>query len=226
MKIRTFELALNEPYAIPKTEEKTINKVSAPKPIKRNTGNNYKGPNRVTVGPFIQKLLENNEYLAYEDEAKTNEQIQREILLQFKRHHSLRYQFKSYRKTIGMYRKNYNQQKLYSAQPTPYLVSFQYDEFGFIVIGGNQPRTFKSFLECYQDCVTYKIADPRFIPYELIVEIRNRQNEAIQEWLEWIVPDDNTIEAIAKRAGVKEIYNSVHFARGLTREESPMEDPE
>jgi hypothetical protein len=66
-----------------------------------------------------------------------------------------------------------------------------------------------------------KVADPRFVPYDLIVEIRNRQNDNIYEWLEWVVPTDDDIKKLQTKLRVKELYNSVKFYAGFKREDTP-----
>jgi hypothetical protein len=220
MKIRTLELKLNEPYAIPKTSITEFREFQKPKAIPRNTGRTYETRRRTTYAPYVSDLLDRNEFLAYEKKALTNEELQRDILKKFARNTSLRYKFKRYAVTLGMFRKKYNEQKLYAAQPTPYLVSFAYDKFNRIIVGGND-RSYMTFQECYQRCLDFKIADPRFVPPELIVEIRNRQNEGIEEWLHWIVPDDKTLDNIRVLIKRDEIYNSVRFSIGWTREDTP-----
>lgn len=171
----------------------------------------------------MHKVLEDNEFDAYEREAKTNEVIQREFLLKYKRNSSLRYQFKTYRATVGMFRKRFNKGILYSAQPPPYLMSFSYDESGYITVGGNRANQYMMFYDCYARCINYRIADPRFVEYDLIVEIRNRQNEGVEEWLDWIVPNDDMIKRLCTKLGVNDLYNSVKFLMGWTREETPKD---
>jgi hypothetical protein len=118
----------------------------------------------------------------------------------------------------------YNRGVLYSSQPPTWLLSFYYTKFGYIELGGARKKGVLAYFEdCYYYCVKLKVADPRFVPYDYIVEIRNRQNDGIREWLEWIVPTDEEIKNLARRLNVKEVYNSVSFYPGYTREETPID---
>lgn len=234
MKIKSFEMLLSEPNKKPKFSETQINQFNPP-PVqpKRNSGRSYTASNRVLYKRHLHDVFENNEFLAYTKEAKTNEVILREFLLAFNRNQKLRYRFKQYKRTIGMYRKEFNEQKLFSSQPPPFLMSFQYDDIGFIVVGGNHRTTYMTFEDCYARCVEFQIADPRFVPHEYIVEIRNRQNEQTTskltklngiDWTNWIVPNEDTIKRLCTKIGIKDLYNSVRFPRGCTREETPIDE--
>lgn len=233
MKIKTFETTLSNP--VPKFHETEIKTFDPPPPPSRNSGRAYKAKNREVYRHYFGELFENNEFLAYQRKALTNEQIQRTFLMKYKRNRTIRYRFETYRFTVGMFRNQYNKQLLYASQPAPYLLSFQYDETGYIVVGGNQANTYMSFEDCYQRCVELKVADPRFVPPELIVEIRNRQTELLTlpsneqpndgiNWLEWIAPNEDLIKRLCTKLKLKELYNSVRFPRGWTREETPIED--
>lgn len=198
-----------------------------PKIPPRKVGRTYQTEGQL-VSRWVHDKLEANELLAYQKKALTNIELQRELLSRFPSNMSLRYRFKSYKATIGTYRKRFNEMKLYSAQPEPFLASFQYDEVGYIVMGGIYQTTYLMFEECYQRCVDLKIADPRFVPPEYITELRNRKIEQLTtkkytgtNWLEWIVPDEDTIKGLKIRLKLKELYNSVRFPKGCTREETP-----
>lgn len=223
MKIKTFETTL---IGRPKVSEIEIKEFELPRPNSRNSGRKYESTNRRAFGPYWQKVFEQNEIAAYERKAKTNDQLRREFLAANPSDQALRFRFKISKQTIGMYRKEYNQQKLYQAQPIPFIMSYQYDESGYIVVGGRFPSTYMFFQDCYARCVHYKIADPRFVPPEYLVEIRNRQIQGDKEWLQWIVPNEKEIAHLKRFLGIKELYNSVNFAMGWTREETPIDyDP-
>lgn len=235
MKIKTFETILNDPKSKAKVQELNINQFSPPPiQVSRNSGRTYES-DRPMYRRFIWELLEQNEFLAYQKKAKTNTELQREFLLKFPRNQKLRYRFKTYKATIGMFRKRYNNQQLFASQPPPYLLSFQYDELGFIVVGGIYQHIYMTFDDCYRRCLEFKVADPRFVPPEYIVEIRNRQIEQSMEgpptdskqlnWLDWIVPDEDTIKRLCTKLKLKQgLYNSVRFPKGCTREETPIDD--
>lgn len=221
MKIQTFEETLGGKFRTTDFENK---KIIVPKPIQRNTGIKYEAEARVTYCHWLFEVFQNNEYLAYKNEAWTNDIIKRRLLLQFaKKLPSLRNRFRTYKYTIGIFRNYYNDNKLYSAQPPTLLVSFPYNDLGYIQGFGKDHYRILSFEECYRHCINLKIADPRFVQYEHIVEIRNRQVQGEKEWLAWIVPTDKQIKEVAVKAGIKEVYNSVRFPQGWTREDTPID---
>jgi len=220
MRIKTFETSLTGKSKVSEIEEIPF---TIPKARQRNSGRKYESLNRIAFGKHWHRVLEENERLAYDRKAKDNAQLQREFLQAYPSDMALRYRFKTYKLTVGMYRKKYNQQVLFQSQPPVFLVSFQYDMSSTIVVGGIYPSTYMSFQDCYQRCVNLKIADPRFVPHDYIVKIRDRQNDGDEEWLEWIVPDEKELRTLRRYLQVDELYNSVHFPQGWTREETPID---
>ena len=75
------------------------------------------------------------------------------------------------------------------------------------------------FQDCYQRCLNLQIADPRFVPEEYIVALRDKQNQG--EWLDWTVPTQTTIQRLCTRFQLDDLYNSMKFPMGWTREETP-----
>jgi hypothetical protein len=217
-RITTFEKSLEGKVT---ANTKNITTFEIPPAVKRNSGRPYKSTERDMYTRTLFRIFEQNEYLAYYAKPLTKKQIQERLLKEHKTNRLLKKKMDRYLLTVGMWRQRYNDGKLFSSQPLPYLISFEYDMYGRIVVGGRSPHSYRYFMDCYNKCIIHKIADPRFIPYDTIVEMRNRQLQLIPEWLEWIVPDEVTLKMLRRETGVKELYNSVKFPPGFTREETP-----
>ncbi len=216
--ITSFEKTLDGKLSV---TTKDIVSFELPEPVKRNSGREYKKDQRELYTRTIYKLLYENELKAYIGKPLTKDEILERIIKEHKRNSNLRNKIRRHGLTIGMWRKQYNEGKLFASQPTVYLLSFEYDKLGRIVIGGRHPYSYRYFMDCYNKCLIHKVADPRFIPYEDIVEIRKKQVQLDPEWLQWVVPDDFTLKQLRTDTGVDELYNSVKFPPGFTREETP-----
>jgi len=220
MKIRTFEQLMSGEG---KFSEKELIPFVVPIAKPRNSGRTYNTKNRDVWSNDFIKLFANNEILAYQGKALTDDKIKNEILLRYKHNRILIRKMKNYSLTVGMCRIKYNNGCLRSSQEPTFLLSFRYDENGYIILGGNHGiyrLHYMHFMDCYARCVSFRVADPRFVPYEYIVEIRNRQIQGEREWLDWVVPTDQQIKETATKCKVKELYNSVDFYQGYTREET------
>jgi hypothetical protein len=220
MKIRTFEQSMSGEE---KFTEKELIPFVVPMAKPRNSGRKYTVKNRDVWSRDFLQLFTDNEFLAYQGKARTDDQIKKELLLRHKHNRMLIRRMKTFKITVGMFRIKYNKGILRSSQEPTFLMSFRYDENGYIILGGNHGiyrLHYMHFMDCYARCVAFQIADPRFIPYEYIVEIRNRQSQGIREWLDWVVPTDIQIKELSTKCKVKEIYNSVDFYQGYTREET------
>jgi len=221
MKITTFEVSLNSGKVTQK--QTNITKYEPPVINKPKTGRVYNAKDRDTYGAFLEVMFYNNEIAAYsEDGAKTQEELRDIFLEQYKHNYELKRRFKRYKESIGNLRNKYNSRKLFTLQEPVYLLSFQYNSFGVIVVNGNQYYKFLSFQEAYRRCVDFKVADPRFIPPELLSKLRDRVNSADPDWLDWSVPPLKWIDQFERLIGM-EAYNSVHFPPGWTREETPID---
>lgn len=216
MKIKTFEQTLSGN----KSRELELKTFEPPKPRPRNSGIVYNAKNRDVYVVRLGELLFENEL---RQKKLTSNQIREQLIGEHKHIPALKRRLMSAKYTIGQFRNKYNQGKLYSSQPPVHLLSFAYEESGYIVVSGRRANTFAMFEDCYHHCVRMKVADPRFVPHELIVEIRNRQNDQDYEWLEWVVPTDDEIKKLQTKLRVKEIYNSVKFYPGFTREDTPKD---
>lgn len=222
MKITSFEISLNSGKV---TQQQTnITKYEPPVINKPSTGRTYIAKERDVYGHFLEEMFYNNELAAYTDEdgAKTQEELKEIFLEAYKHNYELRRRFKRYKETIGNLRYRYNKRKLYTQQKPVYLISLQYNSFGVIVVDGRQYYKFLSFQEAYRRCIDFKVADPRFVPPELLSKLRDRVNSADPEWQDWSVPPIRWIEQFERLIGM-EAYNSVHFPVGWTREDTPID---
>lgn len=217
-KITTFEKSLDGKVT---ASVKDITTFDIPTPVKRNSGRIYKSTERDLHTRTLYRLFYENEIKAYYAKPLTKEQLQERLLSLHPRNRTIRNRLRKYQVTMGMWRKQYNEGILYTSQPQIYFLSFEYDKNGYIVIGGRSPYSYRYFMDCYNKCLIHKVADPRFIPYEDIVAIRNKQIQLDPDWLKWIVPDEVTLQRLRTETGVDELYNSVKFPRGFTREETP-----
>lgn len=186
-------------------------------------GRQYNARDRMNYGPYLEKMFYENELARYTKEQKTNGQLKVQFLRDHDNHYQLKKRFITYKETIGNLRNKYNTRRLYAAQEPVYLVSFQYDEYGIIVIDGKRYYEYLSFEQAYERCIQFKVADPRFIPYGLIVRIRNRINSNDPEFTQWSVPTDKWIKSFENKIGMP-AYNSVHFPAGWQREDTEETD--
>lgn len=217
MKIRTFE----QTHEGPRSKETNIVKDITPKQIRRSTGREYKAVERSTYKKRLAEIFYQNELA---ENKKTTDEIRDQLIREYRHMQRLRIRLMNHKYTIGGFRNMYNRGTLYSAQPPTFLLSWFYNRLGYIELGGAKKKGSHAFFEdCYHHCLKLKVADPRFVPHEYIVEIRNRQNDGIAEWLEWVVPTDEEIQAVTKKLRVEEIYNSVPFYPDFSREATPID---
>lgn len=217
-RITSFEKSIS---GILKTDTKEITQFQLPT-HKEPLGRKYESTCRDMYTRTLFKLFYNNEFLAYTKKALTKKQIQEALVLEHKTNRLLKRKLDRYLLTIGMFRQRYNDNILYAAQPIIYMLSFEYDKYGYIVVGGRYPTTYRYFEDCYNKCVKLKVADPRFVPPEAIEAIRVKQIQLDPEWMKWRVPDEKTIKELRSKLKLKELYNSVRFRPGFTREETPV----
>lgn len=175
-----------------------------------------------TLIPIFQK----NE-TARQDDKMTDTHIKAWILEKYGGIRTVYKNVKNYNYTVGLFRGWYNKSELTTNQPTPILISLSYDTDGYPIVGAYRGRSWKHYLyfeEAYHKCAMLKIADPRFVEYEKIVEIRNRLVQKDPDWEDWYVPTEDQLKDIARSLGVRKIeniYNSISFPPGYTREETP-----
>lgn len=167
--------------------------------------------------------------LAPQKHKKTDTEIKAWILSKYYNVKTIIKNFKLYRYTVGTFRTKYNTSQLTQHQETPILISLAYDDEGYPLVGAYRGRYWPYYIhfeECYHRCAMLKIADPRFVEYEKIVEIRNRLVQQDPDWIDWIVPTDDQLKKIATSLGVRKvenIYNSVKFLNPYTREATPKD---
>lgn len=118
--------------------------------------------------------------------------------------------------SIGVLRTRYNKGQLYDTQPKPYLLSLRYNDDGYILLKGSR-MTYASFDDCYEQCLEYKIADPRFIEEDKLNLIRLRINDGDEQWKGWTVAPKNYIEERCEAAKKKSLFNCLRFPKGLER---------
>ena len=218
MRISTFEFDLSQPLPPTKQDDIVVSNYMPPIKEAKPKGRQYIPKHRESYGPYIARVLEQNEYLRYENEWHTDKELQYEFL-RTNNNRSLRAKFKNHKLTINYLRTLYNRRELYSAQPPFFLISLRYNDAGIIEPDGRSAK-YMHFIECYKRCLESKIADPRFIEPEKIVAIRDRINSGDQSWVDWWVPSDEWIATFTDKIG-QPPYNSVYFPPGWTREESP-----
>ena len=193
-------------------------------PKQRNIkGRKYNAKDRMQYGPYLEKMFYENELARYEKKQRTNAQLKTDFLRDHDNHYYLKKRFITFKETIGNYRTRYNKRKLYAAQEPVYLLSFQYDEYGIIVVDGKRYYEYLSFEQAYARCIEFKVADPRFVPHGLIKRIRDRITSKDPEFLQWSVPTDKWIRSFENKIG-KNAYNSVHFPAGWQREDTEETD--
>lgn len=208
--------------------KETITKLEVleiPKPEKRNSGIEY----NAKAGSWrriLSKMLYENEVCKFEDKL-TSLQIKRKLISKLTdRAKIVEGQFNKYKYSISGERAKYNKGNLISSQPVTFLMSLAYGEDAFPIVGGHHRHFFTKYLyfeEAVERCKYYKIADPRFFEYDIIVEIRNRQIQGEEEWLKWAVPTDKQLRDLHQTFVVKDLYNIVTFAPGFTNADTPAD---
>lgn len=220
IKITTLEVQLNS--AIPATEQQTdISKYEPPREEKK--GRKYEGRDRITYGPYLEEMFFNNEIEAYLTEPKTSKELQYKFLSDHKSNYQLRQRFKNYKITMNNLRTLYNRGTLYSNQAPVYLLSFDYNDTGIIVVNAKYWYKHLTFKQAYERCIDFKVADPRFIQPDKIVMLRDRKNSGDISWSDWSVPPESFIKSIERKIGMP-LYNSIKFPNFCTKEETMDED--
>lgn len=167
--------------------------------------------------------------IAHFEEKITRRQIIDELLHKYKHLKQLRRNLTvTHRYSISVERRRYNDNSLYASQPPTFLTSIEYNWEHYPIVGGFMNQFYKDYLyweEAYHRILEHQVADPRFVEYEAIVEIRNRQIRGEDAWLKWIVPTDKDLQTISRQLelDIPNIFNSVIFAPGFTREETPKD---
>lgn len=220
-RITTFEK--NVQTGAIKLNVKEIQTFTTPKAPSRNTGRQYKSKYPMYTRT-LHKLFQDNEIRAYHEKPYTKQQLLDSLLKEHYSNSYLKRQFARHAYTIGIFRKKYNTGVLFSSQPPVYLISFEYDSNGYIVVGGKYSNDYRYFEDCYNKCISLKIADPRFIPPEYIENIRNFQLQGHQDWLEWIVPNEEILKQLQYETKQKDgLYNTVKFRSGWRKEDTPID---
>ena len=189
-------------------------------PTEERKGRKYEGKDRITYGPYLEQMFFDNELEYYLTQARTTRELKYRFLLDHKGNYQLKSRFKSYKYTIGTFRGKYNRRELYSDQQPVYMLSFDYNDFGYIVIDGRQYYKHLTFKQAYERCLEYKIADPRFILPDKIVMLRDRKNSADISWSDWSVPPESFIKQFQSKVGLDALYDTIKFPNFCTREET------
>lgn len=220
-RITTFEK--NVSTGAIKLNVKEIKTYTTPSVPSRNTGREYKSKYPMYTRT-LHKLFQDNEIRAYHTKPYTKQQLLDSLLEEHKSNSYLKRQFARYAYTIGIFRKKYNTGTLFSSQPPVYLISFEYDSNGYVVVGGKFSGDYRYFEDCYNKCISLKIADPRFIPPEYIENIRNFQLQGHQDWLEWIVPNEEILKQLQTETKQRDgLYNTVKFRKGWRKADTPLD---
>ena len=167
-------------------------------------------------------IFQHNEILASADRSLVANALElKELIIKETRSVTYKKQFGYGKLTTGMLRRKYNEARLWIGQPKPFLIGLRYDDMGYILLEGTNKKIPITFDDCYDLCLKYQIADPRFIPLESLDKIRSRINSEDPKWINWAVPSKKflreTREKInhhSKTQEVKEIYNSLFFPEG------------
>lgn len=220
MKITTFTVSLTGGTPVTKTEQ-NITKYKPPQE-KKTVKRKYVPKDRMTYGPYLEKMFYDNEIAAYSKKAETYQELKFRFLQDHKSNYIIRKRFNQFKESMGNLQTKYNRRKLHYAQAPVYLLSFMYDKFGYILVNGIHYYTYLTFQEAYRRCLDFKVADPRFVPPELIERLRERQNSEDPQWVDWTVPPISWIESFEKKIGMS-AYDSVQFRIGYTRLETPLD---
>lgn len=207
----------------PKEVVTKLEVLEIPQPIKRNSGRVVERK-IASWKKILSELFLQNETAKFEDK-KTNIEIKRLLINKLTdRATIVDGQFKKYKYSISTERNKYNRGNLYSSQPATFLMSLPYSDDAYPIIGGHNNHFYTKYIyfeEVVERCKQFKIADPRFFEYEIIVEIRNRQIQGEAEWLQWAVPNDQQLRNLHQTFIVKDLYNIVQFAPGFTNADTP-----
>ena len=195
-----------------KHKDISIDKYIPPIQSATKIGRKYEAKDRMVFAPHFEKMFFDNEINL---EPKTDKQLKYAFLSSpHGNNYSLKQRFQKHKESIGGYRTQYNKRTLYVQQKPVLLLSFCYSLEGRIISRGNNNYDYLSFHQCYQKCIEYKVADPRFVEYSKIVAIRNAINNDDTEWADWTAPTDTEIKTLCSLLGLTELYNSISFPHG------------
>lgn len=190
----------------------SIEKYEPPIQTASKRGRKYEAKDRQVFAPFFEQQLINNELTA---DPKTDRELKYDLLASpHGNSYTLRERFRKHKVSIGEFRTKFNRQELYVQQKPVILLSFTYSRNGRIIASARTDYDYLSFHQCYEKCLDFKVADPRFVEYRKIVLIRNAINNGDPEWADWTVPTDKEIQLLCTQIGVSELYNSVSFLKG------------
>jgi hypothetical protein len=195
---------------------------------KRNTGIEVVKNTHLMWRRGMAALFHANEIADFHSK-KTRNQLIEDIIKRYPHIKTLKRHFKiTHKYSISAERRKYNFGSIYSSQPPTFLLSLEYNWEHYPIVGGYENQFYKDYIyweEVYTRACEYAVADPRFLEYEAIVEIRNRQIRGEEQWLKWVVPSDKDLQDISRelQLDIPDIFNSVTFAPGFTREETPKD---
>ena len=225
MKIESFE---QESGKAPKRTVHIDQHITLARTQKRNSGLEVVKNVHLLWRRGLAHLFAQNELAPFAEKKTRNELID-ELIKKYSHLKILRRHFKvTHKYSISTERRKYNFGSIYSSQPPTFLMSIEYNWEHYPIVGGWNNQFYKDYLyweEAYTRVCEFAIADPRFLEYEAIVEIRNRQIRGEEEWLKWVVPSDKDLQEISRhlQLDIPNIFNSVIFAPGFTREETPKD---
>jgi hypothetical protein len=219
MQIHTYT---HEQGRKPKEEIIKFEILEIPKPIPKNNGISRK----FKAGSWRQWLAEQfylNELAKFEDK-QTNIQFKGALFHKMTNRVCIDNQFAKYKCSISSERHKYNNGNLFSAQPKTILTSLTYGDDHYPIIGGYNKHYYNRYIyfeEVVHRCTHYKIADPRFFEYDVIVEIRNRQIQGEEQWLHWVAPTDKQMLDLRRTFMKDKLYGVVEFPPGFNYHDSP-----
>ena len=195
-----------------KHKDISVEKYEPPAQSATKVGRVYQGKDRMVFAPHFEKMFFDNEIC---QEPKSDKILKYDFLSSpYGNNYTLKQRFRNHKESIGGYRTKYNKRTLSVSQKPVLLLSFAYSPEGRIVSRSNLYYDYLSFHQCYEKCIEYKVADPRFVTYNKIVAIRNAINNGDTEWEDWTAPTDIELKTLCSLLGVEELYNCVSFPSG------------
>lgn len=195
----------------------SVEKFQPPIQTASKKGREYIAKDRMVFAPHFEKMFYDNEIC---QEPKTDKRLKYDFLASpHGNNYTLKQRFQKHKESIGGYRTQYNKRNLYVRQNPILLLSFPYSTNQRILASARSDYDYLSFHQCYERCLEFKIADPRFVEYTKIVAIRNAINNGDPQWAEWTAPTDKEIQTLCSLIGVDDLYNSISFLKGYRRED-------
>lgn len=195
-----------------KHKDISVEKYEPPAQSATKVGRTYVGKDRMVFAPHFEKMFFDNEICP---EPKIDKRLKYDFLSSpHGNNYTLKQRFRKHKESIGGYRTQYNKRTLYVTQKPVLLLSFAYSPEGRIISRGNTFYDYLSFHQCYEKCLEYKVADPRFVAYNKIVAIRNAINNGDTEWADWTAPTDQEFKTLCSLLGVQELFNCISFPHG------------